>query len=92
MWHKGNIPQELLWTFLVLIPKGATNTRGIGLLETLWKVVKALINNRLRTSLQMHGILHGFRAGRGAGTAIMELKLAHELSIIDQDPLFLVLL
>ena len=35
----GEIPQELIWTILVLILKGKTNTRGIDLLETLWKVV-----------------------------------------------------
>ena len=33
MWHTGEIPQELIWTLLVLIPKGTTTTRGIGLLE-----------------------------------------------------------
>ena len=40
----------------------------------------------------MHNVLHGFRAGRGMGKTIMELKLAQELASIDQDPLFLVLL
>ena len=43
MWRTEEIPQDMVWTALVLIPKGATNTRGIGLLETLWKVVEALI-------------------------------------------------
>ena len=55
-------------------------------------MVEALIDTRLHTSLQMHGVLHGFRAGRGTGTAIMELNLAQELASIDQDPLFLLLL
>ena len=40
----------------------------------------------------MHNFLHGFRYVRGTGTAIMELKLAQELSRIYQDPLFLVFL
>ena len=61
---------------LVLILKGATNTRVIGLLETLLKAVEVLIDTRLRTSLQMHNVLQGFSSGRGTGTAIMELKLA----------------
>ena len=77
---------------LVLIPKGTTDTRGIILLETLWKLVEALINTRLKTSLQMHDVLHGFSDGRWTGTAIMELKLAQELARIDQEPLFLVFL
>ena len=40
----------------------------------------------------MHDVLHRFRAGRGTGTAIMELKLVEEISSIDHNPLFLVLL
>ena len=39
MWRMGEIPQELRWTVLVLIPKGTANTRCIVLLDTLWKVV-----------------------------------------------------
>ena len=46
---------------LVLIPKGTTDTRGTGLLETLWKVVEALIDTRLCTSVHMHNVLHRFR-------------------------------
>ena len=92
MWRMGYIPQELGWTALVLIHKGTTYTRGTGLLETLWKVVEALIDTRLRASLQFHDILHRFWARRGTGTAIMELKLAQELVSIYQEPLFLLLL
>ena len=33
-----------------------------------------------------------FCAGRGTGTAIIELKLSYELSSVDQDSLFLLLL
>ena len=92
MWRTGDIPQELGCTILVLIPKDTTNKRGISLLETLWKVVEALIDTCLHAILQMHDVLHGFRAGRGSGTTIMELKLAQELSRIYQNPLFLVFL
>ena len=92
MWCTGDIPQELGWTVLVLIPKGTTDTRGIGLLDTLWKLVEELIDIRLRASLQMHDVLHRFRARRGTGTAIMRLKLAREIASIYQDPLFLVFL
>ena len=44
MWRTGEIPQELVWMILVLITKETTDTRGIVLLETLWKVVEALID------------------------------------------------
>ena len=51
MWRTGEIPQELGWTVLVLISKGTTYTRDIGLLETLWKVVEALIDTHRSVSL-----------------------------------------
>ena len=92
MWFMGEIPQELGWTVLVLIPKGATYTIGIVLLDTLWKVVEALVDTRLRASLQMHDILHMFRARRGMRTAIIELFFPQELASIDQDTLCLVYL
>ena len=82
MWQARDIPQELGWTVLVLIPKGTTYTQGIGILETLWKVVEALIYTRLIASIQFHDVLHGFRSGRGTGMDIMELKLAQELARI----------
>ena len=51
MWSTGDTPQELVWTALVLIPKGTTNKRGIGLVKTLRKVVETLINTCLRARL-----------------------------------------
>ena len=92
MWCTGDIPQEFGRTILVIIPKGTTDTRGIGLLETLWKAVEVLIDNCLRASLQLHNVLNWFRSRRGTGTTIMELNIAQELSSIYQDPLFLVFL
>ena len=92
MWSTGEISRELGWTILVLIPKLNTDTRGIGLLETLWKVVEAIINTRLRSSIQFHNVLHRFRAGRGKGTATMELKITQDITSVYQDPLFLAFL
>ena len=92
MWQTGDIPQDLGLTVLVLIPKVTTDTKGIGLLETLWKVVEVPIDTCIRASLQYHDALHGLRSGRGTGKATMELKLSQELSSIDHDPLFLVFL
>ena len=77
---------------MFLISKGTTDTRGIGLLENLWKVVEALVDTGIGASLQFHGVLHGLRDGRAKGMAIMELNLAQEISIIDSDSLFLLLL
>ena len=55
-------------------------------------MAEELIDTCLRASLQMHGFLLRFRAGRGTVTAIIELKLYQELARIDQYPIFLVFL
>ena len=77
---------------MVLIPKIATDTRGVGLLETLWKVLEAIIDPHLYASLQFHDVLHKFRVVRVTGTDIVDLNLAQELARIYHDPLFLVFL
>ena len=61
-------------------------------METLWNVVEALIDTRLRASLQFHDFLHGLRARRWTWKAIMETNLVQELSSVYHDPLLLVFL
>ena len=51
MWSTREIPQELVWNILVLIPKSNTGTQGIAILEMLWKVMETIINIRLRASI-----------------------------------------
>ena len=92
VWHYGENLREIVWTILVLTPKGNTDTRGIGLLESLWKVVEVIIDTFLRASVRLHNVLHGLSEGRGTGTTTLELKLAKELVSVDQDPPFLVFL
>ena len=77
---------------MVLITKGNIDTQDIGLLETLCKVVEALIDTLLHASIQFHEVLHGFRTGKGMGATIIELKLSQELSGVCRDPLSLVFL
>ena len=62
-------------TTMVLILKGDGEYRGIGLVETIWKVCTSIVNSRLRSSIVLHDVLKGFQQGRGTGTAIMEEKL-----------------
>ena len=68
---------------LVLIPKRNADTRGIRLLEVVWKVVEAVIDTRIKTVILFYNVLHGFSAGRDTGTTTMELKLAQELEIVN---------
>jgi hypothetical protein len=44
IFETGMIPTEMTWSILVLIPKASGGTRGIGLLEVMWKVCSAIIN------------------------------------------------
>ena len=82
---------ELGCTILVLTPKGNIDTRGIGILKTLWKVVEAIINTQLQASIQFHYVLHGFRSGRGSGMVTVDINISKQLFSINQEPLFLVL-
>ena len=51
-----------------------------------------VVNCRLHQRVTLHDVLHGFRAGRGIGTATLEEKLAHQLEGIAHEPLFQVFL
>ena len=64
MWKNREIPTDLGWMITVLTPKRITNTWGISLLETLWKVVEAIINTRLNVCITFHDVLHGLLKGR----------------------------
>ena len=77
-----------MWTTMFLIPKGDGGYRGIGMVETIWEVYTSIVNIRLQSFIVLHDALHGFRQGRGTGTAIMEAKLEQQLAGIVHEPLF----
>ena len=81
-WTHGVIPRQLLWIIVVLIPKGGGDYRGIGLLEPIWKCIEQVIDHRLN-AIRLHDSLHGCRDKRGTGTAIIEAKLAQQLSYLE---------
>ena len=83
IWCIGELPTELLWIILILIPKPNSEARqGIGLLETVWKVLEGVIDTSVKQTVEFHDSLHGFKPNHGTGTAIIELKLWQELAII----------
>ena len=77
---------------MVLIPKGKKDYRGISLVEVMWKVVAAILNRRLTSSITYHDFLHGFRAGRGTGTATLEAKLLQQLVALREEVLSVIFL
>ncbi len=75
-FRTGELPSVLPNSLLVLIPKSdVTQFRGIGLLEVLWKLISTIIHKRIVGNVIFHDGIHGFRSGRGTGTAILETKL-----------------
>ena len=86
MWETGSILVELGWTIMVLISKVNADTWGIGLIEVVWKVVGEVIDNQIKSVVQFYNVLHGFYAGRGTGTAIVELKISQDLLSMYQYP------
>ena len=71
VWEMGDIPQQMRWVVVVLLPKGNSgNFRGIGLLDPAWKVLEKILDGRL-ANLECHDCLHSFLADRGCGTAIL---------------------
>jgi len=87
IWTEGEVPRQLHWVIVVLIPKGGGGYRGIGLLEPIWKVVETIMDKRLNV-IALHECLHGFRAGKGTGTATIDAKLAQQLAFREQAPLY----
>jgi hypothetical protein len=92
IFETGHIPEEMTWSVLVLIPKLSGGTRGIGLLDILWKVCLSVINGRLQESIPLHDSLHGFRKGQGTGTASIDAKLQMQLAHIRGIPLYQIFL
>ena len=72
--------EEATWQTVVLIPKKRKEYREIGLVEVMWKVVAAILHRQLTTAITYHDFLHSFRAGRGTGTATLEVKLLQQLA------------
>ena len=89
---EGELAEETTWQAVVLIPKGKKDYRGIGLVEVMWKVVAVILNRRFTSSITYHDSPHGFRAGRGTGTATLESKLLQKLAAMREEVLYVILL
>ena len=71
---------------------GKKDYRGIGLVEVMWKVAATILNRRLMASITFHNFLHGFWAGRGTCTAILESKLIQQLAALREEVLYVIFL
>ena len=91
-FREGEMAVEATWQTVVLIPNGRQDYRGIGAVEVMWKVVAAILHHRLTTAVTYHDFLHGFRAGRGTGTATLEAKLLQQLAAMREEVLYVIFL
>jgi hypothetical protein len=87
VWTHGIIPRQMLWSIVVLIPKGGVDYRGIGLLEPIWKVLERIMDRRLDT-IELHDCLHGCRAHHRIGTGVIEAKMVQQLSYLEMKPFY----
>ena len=72
---------------MVLISKGGDEDRIIGLLEVVWKAVAVILNCRFTTSITYHYSFHGLHAGRGTGTATLEVKMLQQVTYMREEVL-----
>lgn len=92
-FERVQLPQKMARASVVRIPKpDSAEMRGIGIVESPWKVISAIINNRIMERTKFHDTIHGFRPGRGTGSAILEVKLAMSLAALERKTLFIVYL
>ena len=91
-FREGDLAEEVTWQAVVLIPKGKKDYRVIVLVEVMWKVVAAILNRRFTAFITYHDFLHGFRAGRGTGTATLEAKLLQQLAALREEVLYVIFL
>ena len=75
------IPTAFSYGVLVIIPKDDKGgVRGIGLLETIHKLVSNIINLRIAKEVEFDEDVHGFRRKRGTHTAIGEKKIKMQMN------------
>ena len=83
----GHIPEAFTWTNMLLIPNSGWWYRGMFLLEVIWKVCVSIVNSRLRQTITLHDVLHGFRKGRGKGMESIEEKMEQQIAGIVHEQL-----
>ena len=75
-FEKGTAPTAFQLGTLIIIPKDDKGgVQGIGLLESVHKLIFAVINLRMNGTIQFCSAVHGFRRHCGCFTAIGEAKL-----------------
>ena len=56
----------------------------------MWKVVAVILNHWIKSSITYHDFLNGFYAGRFTGTATLNYKLLHKLSVTMEELMYMI--
>ena len=91
-FRDGTLLTDCTWKMVVLPPKVKVDYRGIGLIKVLYKTVLGLIKFQIGAYVTYYDTFHGFRAGRGTGTASLEAKLLQQLTAMREEVLYEVFL
>ena len=67
---------------MVLIPKGGGDYRDIGLVGLVWKAVVVILVCHFTAFITYPDSLHGLWAGRGTGTATLDVKLINQVAAL----------
>ena len=59
LFQEGCLSSELSCIAMILLPKVRGGYRGIGLVETIYKMISTIINARLGVSIYLHNDLSG---------------------------------
>ena len=89
---EGLMAEEALCQAMVLIPKGKGDYRGIGFVEVMWKVVAAILNIRITSSITYHYFLHGFWESCGTVTTTLDVKPLNQLVALGEEVLHMIFL
>ena len=85
----GIIPTAFTVGVLVIIPKDDKGgVRGIGLLESIHKLISQIINIRMGNTIDFCEEVHGFRRRRGCHTAIGETKIKMQIAASESDTIY----
>ena len=86
IWDLGEIPEQMSWMVIVLLPKDGGDFHGIGLLDPCWKVEEKIMVRQL-AAIEFHPCLHGGLPKQGTSMVTIKAKLAQQLAWMEQEPM-----
>ena len=80
--------KSTLQTVVLISKRDGRDFRGIGLIEVPCMTATGLLNHRLTSVIQFHGILYSFWSGCGTGTGSLKENLLQQLKAMREAVLY----